>query len=232
MVVFLSGVSLLSVRNTIVFAVATSLMATGLAGWVVFFWVRQNEVSARSLQNLAKLGIVDGFMYRSVPIRDQYEPRFRAARRQISIMGFGLRALREDFGGQFANWAHSVEVRILLVDPDAPGAECSYADQRDAEEANHAGSIKNDVAAMLSFTRELRAEHPDTFQIHLYSCIPSINVCIIDDEAFWGPFLSGLQSRNTMTLLCQRGGHMYGALVDHFDQIWSSPALSRPAPEG
>ncbi|TDC66357.1 hypothetical protein E1200_16810 [Actinomadura sp. GC306] len=226
--VFFVGVSLMAIDHPVALAVATSLMATGLAGWVVFFWVRQNEVTARSLQNLAKLGIVDGFHYRSVPIRNEYEPRFLGARREISIMGFGLRALREDFGSQFASWAGSAKVRILLIDPDAPGSGCSYADQRDAEEGNHTGSIRSDVEAMLRFTERLRREQPENFQIRLYTCIPSINVCVIDDEAFWGPFLSKRQSRNTMTLLCRRGGHMYAALAEHFEAVWSDPALSHP----
>lgn len=229
--VFFVGVSLLAIDHTVAVAVATSMMATGLAGWVVFFWVRQNEVSARSLQNLAKLGIVDGFHYRSVPIRDEYETRFRKARREISIMGFGLRALREDFGPEFASWAGSAKVRILLIDPDAPGSGCSYANQRDIEEGNDTGSIRRDVEAMLRYTRQLRQQQPDSFQIRLYTCIPSINVCVIDDEAFWGPFLSKKQSRNTMTLLCRSGRHMYTALAEHFEAVWSDQELSHPPPE-
>jgi hypothetical protein len=229
--IFFGGVSLLHFDGPIMLSVATSLMATGIAGWVIFFWVRQNETSARSLQNIANLGLTDAFAFRSVAIRAEYEPRFGASRNQISIMGFGLRALREDFGGQFPNWARATKVRILVLDPTAPVPDRSYADQRDAEEDNPIGSIRNDIQALLGFTRTLRAQYPDSFQIRLYTCMPNINVCIIDDEAFWGPYMYGQQSRNTMTLLCRRGGHMYMALADHFEQIWTSPAMSRPAPD-
>lgn len=226
--VFFSGISLLNFQGPIPFSIGTSLIATGVAGWVIFFWVRQSETSARSMQNMATMGITDVFIYRSVPIRHQYEPRFNASRRQISIMGFGLRALREDFGSQFGDWAQVSRVRILLLDPTAPSPDFAYANQRDAEERNPVGSIINDVQAMLNFTRNLRTQNPSKFEIRLYRCMPNINVCIIDDEAFWGPFLYGEQSRNTMTFLCRRGGHMYTALSDHFDQIWNSPDMSHP----
>ncbi|HEY7487927.1 MAG TPA: hypothetical protein VH912_25975 [Streptosporangiaceae bacterium] len=229
--IFVVGISIYQIRSAFTFAVGTSLVATGVAGWVIFFWVRQSDTSARALQSLAGLGITDAFVVRSVPIRNEYEARFRSSRDQISIMGFGLRALREDFGDQFADWARSTSVRILLLDPEAPSVRVPYADQRDAEENNPVGSIRSDVAAMLSFTVDMRNNYPDSFQIRLYSCLPSINVCIIDDEAFWGPYILGRQSRNTVTFLCRRGGHMYTTLVDHFEQIWNSPTMSRSIQE-
>ncbi len=226
--IFAIGAALYQVRGVFTLSVGTALIATGIAGWVIFFWVRESEVRARSLQNLADFGITDAFAVRSVAIRGEYELRFKASRDQISIMGFGLRALREDFGDQFQDWARATTVRILLLDPDAPNIKHAYADQRDAEESNPAGSIRKDVHEFISRTHAIRLEYADSFQIRLYRCIPSINVCIIDDEAFWGPYVFGRQSRSTVTFLCRRGGHMYTTLATHFDQVWRN---SRPAPE-
>lgn len=225
--VFSVGVGLYQVRGALAFAVSTSLIATGIAGWVVFFWVRQNDYSARTMQSVQELGLTQAFTARSVSIRYEYEPRFTRSREQISIMGFGLRALREDFGDQFPRWARGTRVRILLLDPAAPASGCAYADQRDLEENNPVGNIRKDVETLLSMTTAIRREFPESFQIRLYRCIPSINICIIDDEAFWGPYLLGLQSRNTMTFLCRRGGHMYSALAAHFEQVWGNAAMSR-----
>lgn len=227
---FAGGVVLYQVHGALTFSIATALMATGLTGWVLFLWIRQNEDTARSLNAMRELGVTDVFPTRSVAIRGEYEPRFAAARDQIAILGFGLRALREDFGGQFATWARHARVRILLLDPDAPGGTVSFADMRDLEEHNAAGAIRSDVKAFLDATRDLRAANPNTFQVRLYRCIPSINVCVIDREVFWGPYVHGRQSRNTMTFLCRAGGTMAAMLTDHFEAIWNDPAMSTDAP--
>lgn len=227
--IFAAGIALYQVKGALSFSVATSLISTGVAGWVIFLWVRQSESRFSTVQALESLGIIKAFTARSISIRHEYEPRFSASRREISIMGFGLRALREDFGDEFANWATRSKVRILLLDPDAPSAHWSYAAQRDREEGNSAGSIANDVRAFLAYTREVRAAHPQTFQVRLYRCIPSINLCVVDDDLFWGPYLLGRQSRDTATLLCGKGGPLYATFVRHFEQIWSDPEMSYEA---
>ncbi|TRO56123.1 hypothetical protein [Streptomyces sp. IB201691-2A2] len=226
---FAVGVALYQIKGAFSFSIATSLISTGVAGWVIFLWVRQSESHFSTMQSLESLGIIKAFTARSIPIRHEYEPRFSASRREISIMGFGLRALREDFGDEFTSWAARSKVRILLLDPDAPGTTWSYAAQRDREEGNSDESIANDVRAFLAYTREVRAAHPQTFQVRLYRCIPSINLCIVDDDVFWGPYLLGRQSRDTVTLLCGKGGPLYVTFVRHFEQIWSDPEMSHEA---
>lgn len=228
--IFVGGISLYQIGSLLFTAVGTSLVATGIAGWVIFFWIRANEERTNALRALDDVGIVNAFAAaRSVPIRHEYESRFASSREQISIMGFGLRALREDFGDRFPEWARRTRVRVLLLDPEAPGGSVSYADQRDLEESNPLGSIRRDVIAFLAFTNDLRKAHPDSFQVRLYKCLPSVNVCVIDHEAFWGPYFVGQQSRSTVTFACRKGGHMYDALVRHFDLIWDGHSLSREA---
>jgi hypothetical protein len=209
-------------------AVGSGLIATGIAGWVIFFWIRQSEDYASSLRALMDLGVVGAFRFRSVAIRHEYEPRFNAARDRIMIMGFGLRALREDFGDKFEDWARHAQVRILIINPDAPNPIIRFADQRDLEEGNPVGSIRSDVGAFLSFTEDLRLRMPDRFQVRLYNCLPSINVCIIDNEAFWGPYVFGVQSRNMFTVICRNRGSMFDSLEAHFEAIWADPQFSRP----
>ena len=227
--VFLVGVALYQLGGIFAVSVGTSLSAAGIAGWVIFLWIQINEDSAQTLKAINTAGIVDIFpTARSVTIRHEYEIRLNEARRDIKFMGFGLRALREDFGDQFQSWCQRAKVRILLVDPRAPHDEASYADQRDIEENNPEGSIRSDVRAFLNYTSQMRADYPNSFQVRLYRCLPSINVCIIDDDAFWGPYVVGQQSRNMLTFSCRSGGYMYNMLSEHFDRIWNNPQLSVP----
>ena len=106
--------------------------------------------------------------------------------------------------------------------------------QRDAEEGNAPGSISTDVQEFLDRTAEVRVQHPDRFQVRLYTALPSINVFRVDDELFWGPYLVRRQSRNTPTFLVSRGGGLFDRIVEHFELLWSDGELSheptRPLP--
>ena len=228
-VLFTGGLLIAQAGGATWVAVGTSVAATGICGWVIFFWIRMTEKNVRGTHRIQQLGITDAFPARSVPIRPEYEMRFELARQQIDFLGFGLRALREDFGGQMQNWLNRVPLRILLIDPEQPHSDWNYVTQRDAEEGNSRGSIRSDVASFLEFMTPLKNRFPDRLNIRLYSCLPSINICRIDDEAFWGPYLLGAQSRNTPTLLVARYGAMFDVLVSHYDLMWSDERYSRDA---
>lgn len=219
---FLGGILISLLGNQFWVAVGTSIAATGVCGWVIYFWIRINETSQGQLDRIRKIGITDAFAARSVPIRSEYERRFNAAKNGIDFMGFGLRALREDFGSDFDHWLKRIEIRILLLDPERPIAGWTYADQRDREEGNGIGSIRNDIEQFLSFLAPLKDRHPEHLDVRLYSCLPALNVCRIDDEIFWGPYILGMQSRNTPTFVSTpTHGIMFTILKDHYDTAFS-----------
>jgi hypothetical protein len=226
---FAAGLLIAQIGGALWAAIGTSVAATGICGWVIFFWIRSTERSSGGRLRIQQLGIIDAFPARSVPIRPEYEMRFNRARQQIDFLGFGLRALREDFGPQMARWLEAVPVRILLVDPERPLSSWTYADQRDREEANPLGSIGRDVRAFLQFAAPLKNRYRNRLDIRLYSCLPAINVCRIDDEIFWGPYVVGAQSRNTPTFLVARSGTMFDVLSNHFQLIWENDEYSRDA---
>lgn len=149
-----------------------------------------------------------------------------AARNHADVLGFGLSSFREDHLKDFPRWKLHVPIRILLLDPEYPSAEHSYAHQRDAEERNPVGTISSQVLKFIEETRHLRDER---FHIRLYRCLPMINMFRIDDDVLWGPFVIPEQSRNTPTFLCSRDGFLFDTLVSHFESIWQSDTLSRPA---
>jgi hypothetical protein len=219
---FMGGLLIALIGSPIWIAVGTSVSATGVCGWVVYFWIRVNETSQGQLDRIRKVGVSDAFPARSVPIRPVLQDRFNSAKKSIDFMGFGLRALREDFGPDFDRWLRSIKIRILLLDPDAPTPDKSYAAQRDLEEGNGVGSIRNDIHQFLIFLASLKQRHPDNLDVRLYSCIPALNVCRIDGEIFWGPYVLGIQSRNTPTFVASAAsGVMFDILRGHYDTAFS-----------
>lgn len=240
LVLFLVGLLLVVYSNTlmksdpltsaIALSVGGSIMATAFVGWVLFLhvWLSQDEF--RRMEILRKFGFIEAFEHRSMTIRHEYETRLKNANEGIDIMGFGLRALQEDYHKDFVKWANRATVRILLLDPEFPNSEFSVANQRDKEEGNDQGDIRRDVQAFLRSCSDLMRNKQPRFEIRLYRCLPSINMFRIDDDLFWGPYLIGDVSRNFPTFLVSRQGILYRRLQGHFDRIWSDETFSRAVP--
>lgn len=200
-------------------SVGTSLIATGIAGLVLFLYVKSTLILEDRLRILSDAGVVNIFQHRSIRIKEHYDNRLRNAR-YIDLIGYGLKAFREDYGSEFADWSHRAVVRILVTDPDYPSSDLSFANIRDSEEGRQIGEIAESV---LLFQRDVDGRaglNRDKFQVRRMRAIPAINLLRIDDEIFWGPYLMGEQSRNTPTILVKRSGFMFSVLCKHFEATW------------
>src|SRR6266852_1583941 len=195
----------LSNANSVLFAVGASIAAAGLSGWMILGYVIASDTMRKRLDIVLKFGITNAFDGRSVVIRKEYEDRLVRARERIDIMGFGLSSLREDFTREFGKWKQRARIRILLLDPEFPNADCSYALQRDKEEKTPVGQIANHVKQFVADIGNIATQH-GSLQVRLYRCLPTLNIFRIDDELFWGPYLMGEPSRNCPTFLVRRGG--------------------------
>lgn len=231
-VLVFAGLALTAKGGVLSVSLGTALIATGVAGYVLFLYVGYEQARKRQLEVLERFGFTDGFEGRAAAIRKEYDDRVAKARQGIDILGFGLRQLREDYSDQFPAWAARCPVRILLIDPDFPTADASYALQRDREERVTPETIRGEVNSFLRATAALRrnAAHQG-FEVKLYRCLPSINIFRVDDDLFWGPYLVHQYSRNTPTFIVRKGGIMYTKLEEHFNRIWDDPSLSVKAPE-
>jgi hypothetical protein len=208
-------------------AIGASLVASGITGIVVFVYIRISHDASERMRILAEFGIVSAFEARAARIKLEYDRRLKSPK-NIDVMGFGLKALREDYRHVFGTWARECHVRVLLLDPTFPNATTSYARQREIEEGDTPGSIEASVKAFLDETQALRdTQAQSRFQVRLYRCLPAVNIFRVDDELFWGPYLIGGPSRNNPTLIVKRGGLLYARLMEQFDKIWNE--MSRPA---
>ncbi len=220
------GLFLMALGGTLLIAIGTSLIATGIAGWTLFAYVLLTDRLNKRFEILSDFGLLAIFKERSLGIRDVYESRLDQAEEHIDLLGFGQRAFRQDFAERFPMWlGRGVHIRILLLDPSFPKNSWSVADQRDREEQNDEGEIKRDVKSFLEKTQALRERH-EKFEVKLYRCLPTVNVLRIDDELFWGPYLLKKPSRSAPTLLVELG-ELYDVMLQHFESIWDDDELSR-----
>ncbi len=224
--VFAIGTALVQSESELLSAVGASLVATGVAGWVLFLWVILNEGRSKRAELVSNLGLVDAFPARASQIKNEYDTRLAHANEAIDVLGFGLRHLRQDYEADFEKWAASARVRILLLNPEAPTKNKSFAKQRDLEEGNSPTTISDDVKQFLQATESLWSDPSSGFAVRLYSALPSVNIFRVDNELFWGPYLIGKQSRNTPTLVVRRGGTLFDSFADHFDALWNNDQLT------
>lgn len=207
--------------SEVAIGLGVSIMATGIVGIFLFLYVALSETTRSRLKALNEAGLDGIFNYRSVRIKDEYDDRIRKAKR-IDVVGYGLGSLLEDYSKDFAAWSQRAKVRVVAIDPDAPSAATSYADARDIEEGREAGKTRSDVGRLIKFVSEDTQIKKDNFELRLSNSIPSINVMILDDEIFWGPYLLAEQSRNTFTMTVRKGGFLFEALENHFLQMWEN----------
>ena len=185
------GIILMVSFGPIVLSIGASVVATGVAGLVLYLYVRFHQDDIQRQERLRNFGFADAFESRSVMIKHEYDSRIQKAQRAIDIVGFGLKHLKEDYGTEFRSWASRAQVRILLIDPESPSSRTSYAAQRAKEEQDGENSIKNSVQAFLDATQSLRADPNRAFEVRLFTCLPSINIFRVDNEMFWGAISDG-----------------------------------------
>lgn len=211
-----------TVGDAIAGGVGASLIAAGVAGYILYLYVSLSEDDKQRYSVLVHAGLINAFNARSVVIREEYASRIRDAT-EIDMIGFGLAAFRQDYGGVFTDWKKK-KVRILLLDPDFPNKDASFAVQRDREEKNEPGRISGEVNQFINDVREICKE--GVFEVRLMRALPSVNYFRLDQDIFWGPYLINGPSRNSPTFLV-RGGYLAEALKSHFNALWLNHDLSR-----
>ena len=207
-------------------SLGSGLLATGIAGLVLYLYVRATESVQKRLDIITEAGLINVFRHRSMRIKGEYDSRLQTASR-IDLIGLGLSSFREDYKAQFAEWSQKARIRIILLDPDFPSADHSLADLRDLEEGGKRGEIRADVEAFIAEVSGNRKIDTTRLEIRTASIIPAINLLRIDDEIFWGPYLMAERSRNTPTLLVRRGGFLFESLENHFEATWSAADRAR-----
>jgi len=229
-VMFVIGVALVKSDSQLLVSVGESLIAGGIAGFVIFWYVLETERVGSLLEALQDFGLQKIHATRGVPIRQEYDAAIAKASDSMDILGFGLRSLLEDYESSFGSWAARAKIRVLLLDPEFPSARSSLAEQRDREENNQKGDIGRDVREFVRRTSPLVSRGDGRFQVRLYRCLPSVNIFRIDGVLFWGPYLVGSQSRNMPTLVVKKGGALFTVFEGQFEAIWSSNEFSRGVP--
>lgn len=210
--------------------IGLSILSAGIVGLFLFLHVLVSEGTRAKLKALNDAGLDAIYNYRSVRMKAEYDSRLSKAKK-ISVIGYGLGSLLDDYPKDFPKWSAQAKVRILAVNPVAPSKEKSFADIRDKEEGREPGRTRNDVDRLSKTYLDTKEIDKNNFEVRLMNSIPSVNVMIVDSEIFWGPYLMSQQSRNTFTMTVHKGGFLYDSLANHFEEVWKNHSTPLPKTE-
>jgi hypothetical protein len=223
-----SGLAINAIHGPFWTAIGTGLVGTGVAGAVIYVYIARTETVSARLESLQESGIQRIYMHRAAQIRPEYDERLTKAQNQIDIVGFGLKDFRRDYLAQFGAMSSRATIRVLLLDPDSP-----YAAQRDEEEGQSPGTIRSEIIEFLKQYKAAYSSQPGfntgKLTVRIHKALPTVNIFRIDDELFWGPYLMGLASGNTVTMRVRRGGLVFNQLSEHFDRLWGLTSTVEPS---
>ena len=201
--------------KTLAIAVGSSLVATGIVGWTLWMYVRQQEKSAASARAIDRAGIQYVYPKRAAQIRKEYDRRLRHAK-HVDIVGFGLHSFNLDYMRKLGELSKHATIRILIVNPESP-----HARARDLEEKQSPDTIKREAEEFITQFAELYHGNSLKLQLRAYDTLPMVNIFRIDRDLFWGPYLLDRNSSNTFTVRARRHGSVYSQLLAHFESVWA-----------
>lgn len=217
MILVLTGIVLHLLNNA---SIGDNILASGIVG-LVLYWAldvtRQYEAEQEQLlRDANEQGVVR--IYDRRLIVERYAEVRTKATGAFDMMGFGLRTFIEDNQHHLEEWAKKFVIRILVIHPNT-----EYCDQRDLEENDPQGKIRQDVYYVTRLIQRLKNPR---IQIHWYKAIPTTNVFRMGDTMFIGPYFVDTRSRNSMTIELRAGGKLFDRYLEHFNRIWNDQALS------
>ena len=221
-ILILLGIILVFVEAEATVAIGSSLVAAGIAG-IIMYWAsyiqgRKSIEEEQLLKKLKDFGIVDIFP-RRLPKRELDSLFPHRVKDHWGILGFSLNVFYGDVqDGTLTNIPKKVKVQILVIHPESP-----YCKQRDYEEDLVEGCTRKEVIKLTKFIKDLN--NPN-IEIRWYKSIPTTSITMVDDEEMVaGPYMVGLQHRNTYSIRIKKG-LLFDYYRDHFNKIWNDPKLS------
>ncbi len=218
-ILILLGILLLYIINL---TVGEGLIASGLVG-IIMFWTinlqsRRTEKEKEILKKVKKFGIRD-ILSRRLTKAEADEIFPKRAKKKWDVLGLSLKSFYTDVkDGILQDAIKRVKLRVLVIHPESLLCEMS-----DKHPLRLPGTTKNEIKQITKFILNLKDPNA---QIRWYKCAPTTSLEIIDDEELVaGPYLEGIEHRNTYSIRL-REGLLFDLYITHFNKIWNDPELS------
>jgi hypothetical protein len=196
-------------------SIGCSLIASSVVALLNSLFVERKKVSP-----LDSWGIQNIYKSRSLMNKD-CDISIDNAKRHIDIVAFGLKSFRTDYGNSaLALLQKGVNIRIITMDP-----ESKFVRQREIEEGEVPGQIKNTIEQLVEWAEKLNAESTNgKITIKGYSCMTLDFYWRVDDDIYVGPYWYKYPSQQTISYKFTKGDG-FDAYYEYFDRLWNDPMM-------
>jgi len=211
----------LSLIQSVLISVGTSIIASGIISFLIVKYIHSYQDSLRN--------IVDEWGMRRIDIRSDINPdineKLQSMDTGMDIIAFGMKnflSVKGDLLIQKLN--KGCQVRILTINPESP-----YIKQREKEEFELEGQIKNSIDFMIEWARSTKnnLSNSDLISVKVYDGLPQDMYQKVDEYVYVGPFLYGKPSQQTIAysyIPKSKGSKYY---ISYFNKLWNDENYSK-----
>lgn len=193
---------------------STAIFASGIVGFVYYFYMRAEERYERVIDVVDKWGLID--IYPNRKNEHLYREHLLEASKKIDIQAISLSRLYDDLGDEIERTARSgVPVRIMLIRPDSE--ICDWIEETHTSYEDLSSKVQ-------SSTRNYLEMDSENITIRYYDKLP-VNYFRIDDRAFFGPYFTK-SSRNTTTMFAETNKDLATDYNENFNDIWENHSVA------
>jgi hypothetical protein len=154
---------------------------------------------------------------------------FNALENNLDIIAWGLKSFRDAKDKIVKEKVkHGLQIRIIALDPDS-----QYVKQRERDEKEVEGQIKQTIEHLTQWINELKEISPDpaNIQIRYYNRLPEDFYFRVDDHIFIGPYLYGKSSQQTISYEFTGTSQGFTYYKDYFEKLWTDPEFCKEKPD-
>ena len=144
---------------------------------------------------------------------------FKTLENNLDIIAWGLKSFRDAKNKVIAEKVkRGLKIRIITPDPNS-----KYVMQREKDEKEIDGQIKQTIINLAQWLEELRqiAPDPSNIQNKYYNKLPEDFYFRIDKNIFIGPYLYGMSSQQTISYEFRGASHGFTYYKDYFEKLWN-----------
>lgn len=147
------------------------------------------------------------------------DPKLSKIKYQLDGVAFGLKTFRAGHSDEIENaLKRGVNIRLLTMNPNS-----DFVAQREIEENESAGQIKNTIEQLIQWAQNLNAKgYKGKICIKGYNCMTLDFYWRMDGEIYIGPYWLGRPSQQTVTYRLAEGGKGFETYAKYFEELWNN----------
>ena len=178
-------------------------------------------VDAKVDNSINKWGLEKIYDTRADKNKDS-DPKLKTLKYRLDGIAFGLKTFRTGHRDEIEDaLRRGVMIRFITMEPNS-----KFIVQREKEEKEQIGQIKNTIKQLIDWANELNAKNYEgKIYIKGYSCMTLDFYWRMDGEIYMGPYWYGRSSQQTITYKFKEGAKGFEVYSKYFNDLWNDKEL-------